>query len=79
MDILRSANAGGSTDCLVNIPSWNFHWQQFYFYSEPYMADDTVRLRCQFDNSQANQPVINGVQQTPRTVHWGEGTSARCA
>lgn len=76
VDILRGGNAAGTTDCLVNVPNWNFHWQQFYFYDEPVRVtpDDTVRLRCQYDNSQANQPVVNGVQQQPRTVHWGEGT-----
>lgn len=76
VDIVRSGDNAGRTDCLVNVPSWNFHWQQFYMYDEPVRIapDDTVRLRCQYDNSPANQPVVNGVQQTPRTVHWGEGS-----
>ncbi len=67
----------GTSDCLIHVPAWNFHWQQFYFYDEPYRVtpDDIVHLSCHYDNSAANQPVVDGVQQAPRTVHWGESTS----
>jgi hypothetical protein len=36
--------------------------------------DDTIRLRCRYDNTAARQPVIDGVPQAPRDVRWGEGT-----
>ena len=38
------------------------------------LADDTIRLRCRYDNTPARQPVVDGVPQAPRDVHWGEGT-----
>ncbi len=70
-------HADGSTDCLIDVPQWNFHWQSFYFYNSPVTVrpNDTIHLDCHYDNSQANQPVFGGVQQAPRTVHWGENTT----
>jgi hypothetical protein len=74
VDVTRN----GETDaqCLVNIPRWNFHWQQFYLFQEPMRIapDDEIRLRCHYDNTAARQPVIDGVPQAPREVRWGEGT-----
>ena len=35
---------------------------------------DTVRISCTFDNSQKNQPYLNGEQQKPRYIVWGEST-----
>ncbi len=35
---------------------------------------DKVTLSCTFDNTQANQPVINGMQEIPQTLTWGEDT-----
>jgi hypothetical protein len=70
-------HADGSSTCAVDIPAWNFHWQQFYYYQQPMIAQagDTVHLECTFDNSAANQPVINGVQQAPADLQWGEKTT----
>lgn len=66
----------GERDCLVDIPRWNFHWQQGYMFETPMRVapDDTLRITCRFDNSAANQQVVDGVSQPPREVHWGEGT-----
>lgn len=75
VDITRSDE---SNMCLFDIPDWDFAWQQGYFFKPEawYTPDvgDTIRLRCEYDNSPENQPVINGVQQEPRDVRWGEGT-----
>ena len=35
---------------------------------------DSFRIRCVYDNSAANQPVIDGVQITPTALSWGDGT-----
>jgi hypothetical protein len=68
----------GEDVCLANIPKWDFHWQQVYQYAEddhvPLFFGDTIHLSCIYDNSTANQPVVNGVRQEPRQVGWGEGT-----
>jgi hypothetical protein len=48
----------------VNIPRWDFHWQQLYFFQQPIQvsAQNTLKLTCTWDNF------------TSRTVTWGEGT-----
>jgi hypothetical protein len=67
----------GTSTCAVDIPSWNFHWQQFYYYAQPVkvMVGDNIHLSCTYDNSATNQPVIRGVLQPPATLHWGEKTT----
>lgn len=50
---------------LIDIPAWDFHWQQMYFYEEPVEVSSgrsRLQLSCIWDNP------------TPRTVRWGEGT-----
>jgi hypothetical protein len=63
--------------CLVDIPAWDFNWQQQYGLAEPLTVKrgDQIRLDCTYDNSKEHQPVVNGVRQEPRKVTWGEGTS----
>jgi hypothetical protein len=62
--------------CLIDIPEWDFHWQQGYFFETPLLLGplDRVTLECTYDNSAKNQPEIGGVTQTPKLVRWGEGT-----
>jgi hypothetical protein len=54
-----------------------FHWQDVYYLQHPVTVapGDTIRVRCSFDNSKANQPVIGAKQLTPRYVLWGEGST----
>lgn len=63
-------------ETLINIPRWDFHWQQGYQFVSPYTATgtDTFKLECHYNNTAENQPVIGGVRQSPREVTWGEGT-----
>jgi hypothetical protein len=53
------------SQCYVNIPRWDFHWQQLYFFPQPVQVgfQDTLKLTCTWDN------------YTDQTVTWGEGTS----
>lgn len=68
--------ADGTRECLLDIPRWSFHWQQFYMLNEPVRvgADDRMRVECRYDNSATNQPEINGVTRTPQEVREGTGT-----
>jgi hypothetical protein len=63
-------------EVILDLPRWDFHWQQGYMFQTPYEASgtDTFKLECHYDNTAANQPVVGGVQQAPRDVTWGEGT-----
>ena len=71
-------HADGSNTCLVDIPDWDFNWQQTFKFrpgeSVLLQPGDTVKLTCTYDNSAANQPTVNGEQRVPGDVRWGEGT-----
>lgn len=61
---------------IIDIPRWDFHWQDTFTFSQPITLrpSDSLKLECVFDNSAANQPPVNGQQPTPKDVTWGEGT-----
>lgn len=67
---------GGNSDCLLNIPRWDFDWQRGYRLKQPRTLNkgDELGIECTWDNTRSNQPVINGERQSPRKVEWGEGT-----
>lgn len=74
-DVVR---ADGSEQCGLHIPEWDFGWQESYRF-EPDATllvndGDALRVTCTYDNSAANQPVVNGEQIAPRDVEWGDGT-----
>ena len=75
LDMVR---ADGTEECLVDIPNWDFNWQQTYAFREDEILvaqpGDEFRLTCVYDNSEMNQPVINGERIEPRRVTWGDGT-----
>jgi hypothetical protein len=73
LEIIR---ADGSKTCAVDIPKWDFHWQLAYTLKEPIIINpgDQLKVSCTWDNTAANQPVINGTQVTPRTRNWGART-----
>ncbi|MFN3199493.1 MAG: hypothetical protein ACE366_13900 [Bradymonadia bacterium] len=70
-------HADGSNTCVLDIPDWDFNWQGSY------ALEDSVTLRpgdalwmgCSWDNSAANQPIIDGEVRAPADVSWGEGTT----
>jgi hypothetical protein len=68
----------GQDTCLVDIPAWDFNWQQGYRFLPgeelQVKKGDILRQTCIYDNSPANQPIIDGQQQQPRNVRWGEST-----
>jgi Copper type II ascorbate-dependent monooxygenase, C-terminal domain len=67
---------GSEEACLVDIPDWDFNWQQSYELEQQMVVEpgDAMDVTCVYDNTAANQPVINGVQQEPIDVSWGDGT-----
>jgi hypothetical protein len=56
----------GSSECIGNIPNWDFHWQNGYFYQNPQLITptDTVRVTCTFDTSQDTEPIFYGENTT---------------
>jgi hypothetical protein len=58
-------------DCLMDIPRWDFNYQEIYFLEEPVTLrdGDELTLRCVYDNSDSNP------HATGETVHWGDATN----
>lgn len=52
---------------MLDIPNWDFQWQDTYQFVEPVQLQrgDVVRMTCQWDNT---------LSENPRYVVWGEGT-----
>lgn len=52
---------------MLDIPEWDFHWQDRYQLVEPLQFErgDTIRMTCRWDNT---------LSENPRYVVWGEGT-----
>jgi len=57
---------GGATDCMTELPRWDFNWQLGYYYSTPFTASrgDRVRVTCTFDTTAEEE-----------FVTWGETTN----
>ena len=76
---LRHLQSGGEDACVLDIPEWDFDWQQSYKFPEGDLVQvetgDSLELECVYDNSPENQAVIDGERLTPRDVTWGEGTT----
>jgi len=61
---------------LLDIPRWDFHWQNAYTLAKPVEAKpgDVVRVTCRHDVRKRAHGG-HGVPPTPRYVLWGEGTT----
>lgn len=75
---LDAKEQGSEKACVLDIPKWDFNWQQTYFFpaDQPVMltGKTTFSMECVYDNSAANQQVVNGQQLEPRDVYWGDST-----
>ena len=61
---------------LLDIPRWDFHWQNAYTLASPVHAEpgDVVRVTCRHDVAKRTHGG-HGVPTTPRYILWGEGTT----
>ena len=66
----------GEEQCMLQIDDWDFNWQGDYKLEQPiaFGPGDTMHLDCHYDNSAANQPLVDGVPKEPETIGWGDGT-----
>jgi hypothetical protein len=65
------------TECLLNIPRWDFHWQRSYGFktTKIFRPGDRLNISCSWDNSAEAQPVIDGQKVISQPLNWGEGTT----
>ena len=69
-------HADGSMSCLLDTPDWDFNWQGSYPLTEPVLMreGDALWIGCTWDNTAADQPIVDGEVREPMDVQWGEGT-----
>jgi hypothetical protein len=69
--------ADGTEECILQIDDWDFDWQDFYTLRETmeWRDGDLLGIECHYDNTAANQPLVDGERLEPRDVDWGEGTT----
>jgi Copper type II ascorbate-dependent monooxygenase, C-terminal domain/Copper type II ascorbate-dependent monooxygenase, N-terminal domain len=65
-----------SSRVLLDIPHWDFHWQNAYTLVDPVdvKAGDVLRVTCRYNPSMRRHG-HPGIPKTPRYVLWGEGTT----
>ena len=66
----------GTRQVVLDIRDWDFNWQSTYRLEREVLVNpgDRLKLECRWDNTRANQDIVNGVQQTPQDIEWGDGT-----
>jgi hypothetical protein len=49
-------------ECQGHVERWDFNWQRGYQYLTPPLldADSQIRVSCEYDTSDATQPVLPG-------------------
>ena len=64
----------GTQKPLVNVPAWDFSWQNTYRYKEPIKLPrgSTIKMTATYDNSAANPRNPN---TPPKHIDWGEQTT----
>ena len=74
---MLALHADGTETCLLEIPDWEFGWEQPYWFEDPiaFAPEDRLYIECRFDNSAANQP--DGA--APRDIGWGDNDQDMCA
>jgi hypothetical protein len=63
----------GKVRTLIDVPRWNYNWQDEYYYERPFQLPKGTRLdlAAAFDNSAGNP---SNPSSPPKRVAWGEGT-----
>jgi hypothetical protein len=63
---IEASDPQGATQCLVDMPRWDWEWQRFYFFDTPWVLDptSTLRLTCSFDTRGETEP-----------LGWGNSTA----
>lgn len=62
-----------STKTIIDIPQWNYNWQDEYYFEKPFKlpAGTVLHVEGVFDNSAENP---SNPSSPPKRVTWGEGT-----
>ena len=71
---VTAALPDGSERILIDVPNWNYNWQDEYYLENPMAlpAKTTLRVTAAFDNSSDNP---SNPSSPPQRVRWGEETT----
>jgi hypothetical protein len=71
---VTAVQPGRPVETLIDIPEWNYNWQDEYYYETPIRlaAGTKLTVEAQFDNSTSNP---SNPSSPPKRVTWGEGTN----
>ncbi|MBA3935877.1 MAG: redoxin domain-containing protein [Planctomycetes bacterium] len=63
----------GTRQTLIDVPHWNYNWQDEYYFERPFRLPQGTRLdvTAVFDNSAGNP---SNPSSPPRRVTWGDGS-----
>ncbi len=69
----------GAVDCLVDEPHYGFLHQSLLMFAPgaeaPVSVEDALSMTCVYDNSQANQPIVDGHPKISVDVGWGDAST----
>lgn len=65
---------GREIETLIDVPHWNYNWQDEYYYERPFKlpAGTVLTVEATFDNSAGNP---SNPSSPPQRVTWGEETT----
>lgn len=71
---VTATQPGQSPETLIDIPVWNYNWQDEYYYEQPIRLKAGTKLfvEAAFDNSAGNP---SNPSSPPQRVTWGEETT----
>jgi hypothetical protein len=76
---LQINHLDGSTECVVHEPYYSFDWQLLHRFPQESFIElqggETATITCIYDNSQENQPYINGTQVRTQDVTAGPSST----
>jgi hypothetical protein len=72
---MKLIKENGMEECLLDLPNFQPKWQLNYIFKEAVKVtkNDKIYLRCEWDNSDENQMIVNGRALPSIDVNWGDG------
>jgi hypothetical protein len=75
---VRVIRNGKVRQCLLEVPEWEFGWEQSYWLTTPFRlgVDDELYVECHYDNTKSPAHAAN--LHSSRDIAWGEGDQEMC-
>jgi hypothetical protein len=62
-ELSASFDGEGTSTCAAQVPRWDYHWQQMYFYDAPvsWSASQSLHVKCTYDTRGRTSPTLPGL------------------